>query len=168
MKARTLSWLWVAIFCCVSGTAIAQYQLVVEKPAALKRMRIYPGDEISIRVKGMDQMYSGDLRGVKANMIYVFGDSIPLDSLDRIYIGRNRTLPNMVRTSLIMSAILYPVMMVINLPTDQWTWQRGVQVAAVSASALVLQQGMKVFYWKRIKLDKGRWRLRIMPTVESL
>jgi hypothetical protein len=169
MKARALYRLFVFLLLgSLYMDAAAQYQLVLEKPAALKRQRIYTGDEISIRVKGMDQMFAGELQGVKATHMYVFGDSIPPDSLDRIYIGRNRSLTTMVRTSLIMAAVLYPVMMVINLPRDQWTWQKGAQVAGVSATALVLQRVLKVFHWKRIHLDKGKWRLRILPTVESL
>lgn len=147
---------------------MAQYQLVLEKPGAFKRMRIYVGDEISIRVKGMDQSYVGEVRGVKATQIFMFGDSLDPKSFDRIKLARPRYLPNMVRTSLIMAAIIYPVMMVINLPHKQWTWQKAVQVASVSAAALILQRCMKIFYWKRVRLDKGKWQLRIMPTVESL
>jgi hypothetical protein len=158
----------VVVLCCWQVLAMAQYQLVLEKPGAFKRQRIFPGDEIGLRVKGMDQIYVGELEGVRAGKLYIFGDSLVPDSLDRIRLARSRYWPNMVRTSLIMVAVLYPVMMVINLPAQQWSWERAGQVAAVSAAALILQRPMKFFYWKRIRLDKGRWRLRIMPTAESL
>jgi hypothetical protein len=167
MKIPSIRWLLLAVFCTLRLVVSGQYQLVVENPNAFKRIRIHVGDEISIRVKGMDQMYAGELRGVKADRIFMFGDSLEPETFDRIYLSRSRALPNMTRGALIMAAILYPVMMVLNLPSDQWTWSKAAGVASVSAVALGLQQALKLTYWKRIRLG-GKWRLRIMPTVESL
>jgi hypothetical protein len=56
----------------------------------------------------------------------------------------------------------------VNLPPDQWTWNKAGRLATFAASALVAQKLLKRAYWKRYRLDKGKWRLRIMPTVDSL
>ncbi len=156
---------------CLGGlptALLAQYQLVLEHPQAFKRERIYVGDEIALRVKGMDQVYAGDLQRVKAEKIYIFGDSLSPDSLDRLHIARPRGGINMLRGALLMSAVIYPVMMVINLPKDQWTMNKGLRVAAYAASAVIVQKLLKRAYWKRYRLGKGKWELRILPTVESL
>jgi hypothetical protein len=146
----------------------AQFQLVIENPNAFKRDRILVGSEIGIRVKGMDQIYHGELERVKADKIYIFGDSLSPDSLDRFQIARERGGINMLRGALIMSAVIYPVMLVLNQKTSAWTWNKAARVAAFSASALLVQRLLKVAYWKRYRLDKGNWRLKIMPTPESL
>lgn len=168
MRRALLHILLLASFWCLQSALMAQYQLVLENPNALKRKRILVGDEIAIRVHGMDQVYAGELQQVKAEKIYIFGDSLSPDSLDRLHIARPRGGINMLRGALIMSAIIYPVMMVVNLPHDQWTWKKASRLAAFAASALVAQKLMKRLYWKRYRLDKGKWRLRIMPTVDSL
>jgi hypothetical protein len=166
---RLLPYLFVlAALCSLHAALPAQYQLVLENPGAFKRKHIQVGDEIGIRVKGMDQLYVGDLQKVKAEMIYIFGDSLSPDSLDRIHLAKPRAGINMLRGALIMAAIIYPVMMIINLPHDQWTWKKGAKLAAAAAAALITQKLMKRGYWKRYKLGKGKWELRIMPTVESL
>jgi hypothetical protein len=168
MNRRLLTGILLAVFCSLQTMAVAQYQLVLENPRAFKRERIYVGDEIAIRVKGMDQVYAGELMGVKSDRIFMFGDSLDPKTFDRIHIARPRAGINMLRGAFIMTSILYPVMMVLNLPPDQWTWNRAAQVAGVSASALVIQKLLKLGFWKRKRLDRGQWRLRIMPTVESL
>ncbi len=160
--------LLMSCLCCLPMDNWAQYQLVLENPAHFKRVRIDVGDEIAIRVKGMDQLYAGDLQAVKADMLYIFGDSLSPDSLDRLHIARPRGGINMLRGALIMSAIVYPVMMLINLPRDQWTWNKASRVAIYAASALLLQKAMRRAYWKRYRIDKDKWQLRIMPTPESL
>ena len=161
----------ILLFSCLSslgGAVMGQFQLVVENAAKFKRERIEVGDLIAIRVRGMDELYEGTLQKVKADKIYIFGDSIPVDSLDRIHLARPHGTINMLRGALIMTAIIYPVMMVVNMRNDQWTWNKATRVATVAASALILQKVLKRAYWKRYRVDKGKWQLRIMPTVESL
>ena len=153
---------------CFGGAAMGQFQLVLENAARFKRERIEVGDRIAIRVRGMDALYEGTLQKVKADKIYIFGDSISVDSLDRIHLARPHGSVNMLRGALIMTAIVYPVMLVVNLRRDQWDMNKAARVATVAASALILQQVLKRAYWKRYRVDKGPWQLRIMPTVESL
>lgn len=162
---------FMLIFSCLSslgGMLMGQFQLVVENAAKFKRERIEVGDLIAIRVRGMDELYEGTLQKVKADKIYIFGDSISVDSLDRIHLARPHATINMLRGALIMTAIIYPIMLVVNMRRDQWTWNKGARVATVAATALILQKVLKRAYWKRYRLDKGNWELRIMPTVESL
>ncbi|MFN8395164.1 MAG: hypothetical protein U0176_10985 [Bacteroidia bacterium] len=152
---------------CLPSLIMAQYQLVLENPNALKRKRIYVGDEFGVRVKGMDQIYVGELRAVKDSLIFMFGDSLDPATFDRIHIPRGKTGINMLRGSLIMTSVLYPVMMLINLPKSQWTVNKAMTVAGVSAGALVLSRVLKVFYWRRYRVGGDKWRIRIMPTVEG-
>lgn len=162
MKRRVLHWLGMVALCCWHMGAAAQHQLVLEKPQALKRQPIHVGDEIGIRVRGMDKVYVGELRGVKDSLIFMFGDSLDPGTFDRIYLPRERYWTHMTRGALVMAAVLYPVMMVLNLPRDQWTWGRVATVAGVSVGALALQQTLKLRYWRKIRLG-GKWRLRILP-----
>ncbi len=162
---------FMLLFSCLSslaGAALGQFQLVVENAARFKRERIEVGDFIAIRVRGMDDLYEGTIQKVKADKIYIFGDSISVDSLDRIHLARPHATINMLRGALIMTAIIYPVMLILNMRRDQWTVNKAARVATVSATALILQKVLKRAYWKRFRLDKGHWQLRIMPTVESL
>ncbi len=168
MRRQVLRGIFLLAILGIHSLVFSQFQLVLEKQTAFKRHRIFVGDEIGIRVKGMDQVYVGELDGVKSSLIFMFGDSLDPKSFDRIHIARPRAGINMVRGALVMTSILYPVMMVLNLPRDQWTWKRAAITAGVSAAALVAQKTLKIAYWKRKRLDRGKWELRIRPTVESL
>lgn len=168
MRRLVLRGIFLLAILGIHSLVFSQFQLVLEKQSAFKRHRIFVGDEIGIRVKGMDQVYVGELDGVKSGLIFMFGDSLDPKSFDRIHIARPRAGINMVRGALVMTSILYPVMMVLNLPRDQWTWKRVAITASVSAAALVAQKTLKIAYWKRKRLDRGKWELRIRPTVESL
>lgn len=167
----TRSWLkrlLLVLAISLPGLAMSQYQLVLENANAMKRKRIYVGEELGIRVNGMEQVYVGELRAVKDSLIYMFGDSLDPATFDRVRIPQGRAGINMLRGSLIMTAILYPVMMVINLPRSQWNAERALTVVGVSAGALAMQRVLKVFYWRRYRVDGRRWRIKIMPTVEGL
>ncbi|MBK9448770.1 MAG: hypothetical protein IPN95_05020 [Bacteroidetes bacterium] len=168
MKRRWMYGILLLAFWGLHNLAFGQFQLVLENQNAFKRHRIFVGDEIGIRVKGMDQVYVGELDGVKSSLIFMFGDSLDPKSFDRIHIARPKAGINMLRGAFIMTSILYPVMMVLNLPRDQWTWKRAAITAGVSATALITQKTLKLAYWKRKRLDRGKWELRIRPTVESL
>jgi hypothetical protein len=168
MQRLVLPLLLLACLCSLQSALWGQYQLVLENANALKRHRIERGDEIGIRVRGMDQIYAGQMERVKAEKFYIFGDSLAPDSIDRIRIARPRGGINMLRGALVMTAIIYPVMMVINLPRDRWTLNRAAITASICATALILQKTLKIAYWKRYRLDRGPWRLRIMPTVDGL
>lgn len=168
MRCRHLPILPLACLLLLWNGLFGQYELVLEKPGAFKRMRIAPGKEIGIRVKGSDVVFVGELRGVKQDRIFMFGDSIHPDSVARILLPQNKPLINMLRKSLIGTALFYPAMLIINLQPSNWTWERAGEVAAVSSGALSSQLAMRRLYWRRYNLEKGKWRLRVRPKVESL
>lgn len=157
----------MALAICLPSLIMSQYQLVLENPNALKRKRIYVGDEVGVRVKGMEQVYVGELRAVKDSLIFMFGDSLDPATFDRIHIPRGRGGINMLRGSLIMTSVLYPLMMLINVPKDQWTVNKAITVASVSVGALVTSRLLKRCYWRRYRVGGDRWRIRIMPSVEG-
>jgi hypothetical protein len=147
----------------------AQYQLVLEKPAALKRLRIEEGHILGIQVKGMEEMYFGELKKVKNDLVFMFDDSIAPANITRIFIAKPRTFPNMIRVAALSTIIWYPIIIIgNNVAAHSFTWQKGVQVGSVVVGAAVIQQLMKRFYWRRVNLDKGKWRLKTMPTPESI
>lgn len=156
------------IFLLLGNLILAQTQLVLQNPGKFRRDEIKPGQTIGLQLKGMDQMYIGTLQKVNAEWIYIFGDSIKPDSIAKVRIAKSSFFPNMIRGAAFTGMIVYPLMIVINTPKDAWAFKKqGVQIGSILAGGYLLQQFMKLFYWRKIDLQRGKWQLRLMPTVDS-
>ncbi len=142
-------------------------QLVLQNAGRFKRDRIEVGQTIGVKMRGQDQMYFGQVQKVKSDMIYIFGDSITADSVERIHVEKPHYWPGLVRGAAATGMLIYPIMVILNNPLKSWTWKQPKQIAGIFAGGYLLQRFMKIFYWRRVNLDKGRWELKVMPTVDS-
>lgn len=168
----------IMLFLYLSSSLLeAQDKLFLDNANRLKRIEIEPGDTLRFSLQGEDIHYGGRFKGVKAdesgtNWAYFPGDSIKVTEIDELWtrpgVG-SRYWTGMVQGAAIMAAIVYPAMILLNR-TAVTGYERTdmIEMGVVAGSAITLYLLLKLFHWKKYKLEKDRWKLKVMTPVERL
>lgn len=141
----------------------AQTYLSLENPGRFKRIRIYPGDSLQIKVKGDPTWYRGYLNGLKNDQVLMFGDSLPVDSLSHIGYPRPklaRYWMNMIRVNMYLLAVFAPAMVILNVGLRQMKLKHYVILFGVPPASMAFARLLREWTNKKFKLGK-RWRLKI-------
>ena len=143
--------------------APSQTYLSLENPGKFKRIRLYPGDSIQIKVKGDPTWYRGHLNGFRGQKLLMFDDSLHVDSISHIGYPRKKLARHwlgMLRTNLGLAALLVPAMIIINVPFALMNLQHFLLVFGLPPASLGLARWLKNKRNKKFSLGK-RWRLAI-------
>ncbi len=147
----------------------SQDNLYLEKPP-FKRQQIQPGDSIRIQLKNQDFMMGFRLQGAHDSVIYVRGDSIGLDQIEKIWLRRPRNAAywiKMISYAGFTAGILFPPLMVIDALTrgglESYDARR---IGIAAAGGLSIGFWFHHLRWKRIKLN-GKWQLAIRTPIED-
>ncbi len=144
-----------------------KFRLILQNSARFRRDQIEPGKIIGAQLKGQETMYFGQLKKVNADWIFMNNDSLRVENVAKIHIAKPRFYPDLVRKASATGRTIYPLMVIINNPLKSWTWKQPKQILGILLGDILLQRLMRRFYWRRVKLNKGKWELKVMPTVES-
>lgn len=147
----------------------SQENFYLEKPP-FKRILIEPGDSIRVQIVGMDQMVGLKYQGARDSTIFLSGDSLRLDQIEKIWIRRPRNARywlSMVMGCGLSAALIFPPLMALDAVS-----RGGFQDYDIRRIGISLGGGLSIAAfayrarWKRFRLDK-RYRLAIRPLVEN-
>ncbi len=164
---RTLPfWLLLLYF---SPHAQSQSEFYLEKPP-FKRTLIQPGDSIRVMITGMDRMIGLQYQGARDSTLFLSGDSLRLDQIERIWLRRSRNgryWMGMIVSCGLSAALVFPPLMIIDAVSrggfENYDIKRiGYSIGGGLSIAAITYR----FRWKRYKLD-GNHRLAIRIPVEK-
>ncbi len=72
--------------------AEVRYFLVLDKPGRVSRIRFYTGNQITFKLTGEKQIYSGQITGINKNSLVMWDTEIPLRDIQKIRLTNTSTV----------------------------------------------------------------------------
>lgn len=146
--------LYIALLIFISSFVSAQNMLVVEKPGTVTNEIFYAGNSISIKTK--DHLkFSGPINVIRDSTLVIdFVHEVKLSDIAIVY--KQRYGLNIAGSALIGGGALY---MALDLINNQSIDEQGLWIAAGVITTGVI---MKVFAKKKMRLEEGKWRAKIL------
>jgi hypothetical protein len=141
--------------------ASAQRYLSVENPHKFKRVQIWPGDTLVLKLKGEKVWFGGILEDVHENSIIFSGDSVLLSDVTAVMVARNGTLRHWIGEGRFLATLLkapIPLAFTANRIILEVKPILTLRNVAISATGFLLGAILKPMSGKRYKL-KGNWDL---------
>ncbi|NPD48115.1 MULTISPECIES: hypothetical protein [unclassified Lentimicrobium] len=149
-----MRFLYLLFFLFLAPCLIAQNMLVVEKPGTVNNKIYYAGNNIDLKtIDGL--RISGPINVIRDSMMVVdFVHEVKIKDIEIIY--KLRYGLNITGSALISGGALYLGLDLIN---NQSIDEQGIWVASgVIVSGII----MKLFAKKRMRLEEGKWRAKIL------
>lgn len=146
----------------------AQHDLYLENSHKFKRERLQIGQIVRFQVEGQDEWHEGIYWGAGPERVRISGDSINPNWISKLEIPLSREkvrLRNMMSSNLKKASLTYVLMNAINRPWDQWTKNKGIEVAVSATVLWLLGSLVNRIEGKRYNLRK-KWRLSIQRPPE--
>jgi hypothetical protein len=113
MKFRhAVLFILLAFFGMIMSDCMAQKQLVVLKSEDVK-LRLYPGDEIIVRLKGSKNVRRSYVNNLLDYAVVLHKDTVPLTSIERIYF-RQHSLLNTIGTLCVFGGAAFLIIDQVN------------------------------------------------------
>jgi hypothetical protein len=138
----------------IDGGNTDRRYLVLDKPGLNKRIRFYPGQRISFKLKGENYRYNAVLQAVGEKSILVMDAPIFLDEIRKIYYTKPGTFLPLSAGSLTGGGILFALMGAYNGLT-----RNNPDLVVVGAAAFVTGQAIRPLYKRTFRI-RGNRRLR--------
>lgn len=88
-------------------TALAQPALILEREGSIKRKKIFVGDVMRFKQFNNDSIYDDQISGL-CDTAVIFGNRIvPIRTIQKVYIGRERFLPTLLKGVGIAGGLLF-------------------------------------------------------------
>lgn len=168
--ARFFPILW--LFSGLWGALPAQDNLYLEHPGRLKRIQILPGDSVRLQISGEDFTYGARIRGARDPWIFFGRDSLKITDVDAFL---RRPAPGarywiaMLQIAATMSALIFPVMILLNRTAVTGYEREDLnQILAIVGGAVVVKLLLRTQRWRKYRLKRKKWRLRVQTPIEKL
>ncbi len=143
----------------ISLGLFSQNILLVEKPGTVKNRKYFAGDYISLKTKEGIKI-SGPINIIRdTNLIVDFTNELSLNDIAMVY--ESRTLVNITSSVLIIGSAMYAGLDLINGGSSGKSFSNN-QGLQISMAILATGIGMRFFAKKKMRLDKDKWRVRIL------
>jgi hypothetical protein len=125
---------FVIVFLVVAGTCAVygQKQLVLLKNEKVL-LRLYPGDEISLKIKGGDARITSYVNNLFDTAVMVHELVIPFHNIERVYF-KHRSFPNRIGGLLVIGGVGYFLIDQFNtvvVQGEKATWNENVGTASI-------------------------------------
>ena len=138
----------------------------------MKRIVIPPGEELRLTFSGDKFAYPATYRGARGEWLFFGEDSLKVEEiaiLHRQPLRGARNWIGMIRGAAGMAAIVFPAMILLNRTAVTGFEERDMgQIAAIIGASFLTRALMGSLRWRKFKLDKGKWRLRVRTPIERL
>jgi hypothetical protein len=141
----------------------AQKQLVLLKREDVL-LRLYPGDEIRLKVKGRDTPIKSYVNNLFDGTIMLHRDTIPFDQIERIYFKRPLRINIIGGTMVLAGTLLFGIDQLNHsaIQDNEATLDRGVTTGSIALVVL----GLPMMLWKK-KSQKINYKYRLLTVKEG-
>lgn len=138
----------------------SQNILLVEQPGTVKNYKYYAGNNISLKTKD-GLVIKGPINIIKDTVIIVdFTNEVSINDIAIVY--EQRTLVSLGSALLIGGSAMYLTLDLINGGNKGKSFSEN-QSWHISLAILAAGIGMRFFAKKKMKIEKGKWRIKILP-----
>ncbi len=143
--------------------SMAQKQLVLLKGEKVL-LRLYPGDEIRLKVKGRDTPVKSYVNNLFDGRVMLHRDTIPFSQIERVYFRRPLRI-NILGGAMVLGGTMLFGIDQLNqsaIQDNEATLDRGVTTASIALVAV----GLPMLLWKK-KSQKLNYKYRLLTVREG-
>lgn len=153
----------LALICLCSVSLAQKKQLVLLKRQDVL-LRLYPGDEIRLKVKGRETPIKSYVNNLFDNAIMLHRDTIPFSEIERIYFHQS-VRANVYGTVMVVGGVLLFGIDQLNQSVVQ-DKEASLDPGVVAVSAVLVGAGLPMMLWKK-KSQKLTYKYRLLTVKEG-
>ncbi|MGB3618643.1 MAG: hypothetical protein WBA12_11040 [Catalinimonas sp.] len=147
----------------IGGDGDTFYALVLDKPGLRKRLRFYPGEELTFKLKEDDYMYRTTIQGGGPGYVVLMDAAVPVEEFRRIYVEKEGYGFHLLKTGArngTGAGIAVGALGLVMLP---FMPDAGLQMLTGGAVLFGVGQALRLTYRRSYRIDRRR-TLRTMET----